>query len=328
MKNFVKVVYILLHKYRLVILTLLVLVFNTLSISTDASLLNEYNLDKDIIYPTKDYNVIVQVDTITNKESYTINNRNTGKGIHCNIQDGKVIDSVLQPAITAKDILEPESMIVYPEPSQQYYTYVTLLNPVHFITQYDTGRYSSVNCVPTCVAIVNDWIHGNFEGMKVADIRSTFTPGKESGYTIPETETLLKSLTIPYTIVDSVTVKNLIAELNQGKIILAHIYASKISQSNNLHRTLGISASIDVAHCILITGYMYYYNDNTKATNLYLEICDPSDFKETRRFFKADETIEAITYINNKVFSFNTNQLQDPILSPTNLSEVSFNEFE
>lgn len=112
-----------------------------------------------------------------------------------------------------------------------------------YISQYNTGQYSSINCMPTITAMAARWYFGTDTEINVRRLREDWLPEYDDGWYMFQVTGSLDNYDIPYEIVDydEASGTDIIChELDKGNIILTQMSEAE----------LGVSG-----HCFIIYGY-------------------------------------------------------------------------
>ena len=117
-----------------------------------------------------------------------------------------------------------------------------------FYSQKDTGKYSSVNCMPSIATMASHWYDRNSKAT-VEKMRKT--SDNEDGWTAFELRQGLTAYNVPYNVEDA-TIENITKALDQGCIVLAQ-YSD---------RPYGVSG-----HCYVIYGYRQFKDSTTFIVN-------------------------------------------------------------
>ncbi len=122
-----------------------------------------------------------------------------------------------------------------------------------YISQFNTGEYSQVNCMPTITGMAVKWYHGENYPVSVKDIRELYLPEYDDGWYMSQVMDSLEHYDVPYEQLDFVldeATATITAELDKGHIILTQMSEAEIGYSG---------------HCFIIYGYerigdsLYYY---------------------------------------------------------------------
>lgn len=114
-----------------------------------------------------------------------------------------------------------------------------------YFTQFGTGKYAYVNCMPTITAMAVKWYYPD-SNVKVSDIRKLFLPDYKDGWYAWQVMDSLSEYDVPYSAYDIVDFSYegissmIITELDKGNIVLTQMSENVMGESG---------------HCFVIYGY-------------------------------------------------------------------------
>lgn len=123
-----------------------------------------------------------------------------------------------------------------------------------YITQDNTGKYSSVNSGPAAVDMAMKWKDSSFE-KKVADIRDTYE-NNGVAWTISTISSYLTSAKVSYTSCTDISEDSLKKQLKNGSIIIANLNPQYINYNSNSESKIGRFHVVDGnTYTVVIKGY-------------------------------------------------------------------------
>lgn len=106
-----------------------------------------------------------------------------------------------------------------------------------YFTQYGTGEYSDVNCMPTITAMAIKWYYAD-SSVTPADLRELYLPDSTEGWYMAQVAGALDEYNVPYEWHD--TSESIVEQLDQGHIVLTQMSEAPFDESG---------------HCFVIYGY-------------------------------------------------------------------------
>ena len=108
-----------------------------------------------------------------------------------------------------------------------------------YFSQFNTGRYSSMNCMPSITAMAVKWHAGEQAVVSVEAIRNCFEGDESGGWYMAQVMDALDMYGVPYDVIDDIH-GGIIDELDKGRIVLTQMSEAPIGESG---------------HCFVIYGY-------------------------------------------------------------------------
>lgn len=184
------------------------------------------------------------------------------------------------------------------------YAHVSTYRSITPITQWDTGKYSKVNCVPTVCAVLTNWCSSGKSSLSPNTFRFLYPPQNSMTgmYNLDELDRMYTSLGLRYTkkgTYQSPTV--FLGELCNGRIISMVVDMSMLPTAKDGKLT-GHTYSGGGQHNIICTGYIDV--KSIKGERIYLEIYDPAEESLLPRYYDVEDFKKTLSTYNSYYYVF------------------------